>query len=92
MTFVNCNCRTAKSIFEKGCQLFIEKWSSKEKDFVEYFLKTWVQKDSNWFIGAAVRSPHTNNHSENVNGRVKKFHTYYERKSLDEFQIDMLNI
>lgn len=77
-------------VFELGCRLFAEKWKVTEKDFVDYFTKTWVKKLSNWYIGAAVGAPSTNNASESFNSNFKRFQTFWERKSLAQFKISVL--
>lgn len=77
-------------IFDLGCQLFADKWKESEETFVEYFTKTYVKQHKNWFMGATVRAPWSNNASESFNSDFKRFQTFWERKSLAEFKINIL--
>lgn len=38
-----------KEAFEKASDLLCKKWSKKEKTFVDYFKKNWLDKNNSWF-------------------------------------------
>lgn len=79
-------------IFDHLAVLFLHKWKGLEAQFAVYFEKTWIKRNSNWFNGAAVRTPKTNNALEGFNGQLKIHHTYYQQKRLAEFKVRLLDI
>lgn len=81
-----------EAIFDIGCQLFIEKWSDKEKDVVRKIEKSFFNKNKKWFIGCASKVPKTNNLLERFNGKIKQFQTFHERKPVKHFLKMMLKI
>lgn len=52
--------------FEGLSKLFIKKWSKSEPDFTTYFANQWLGGHRNWFEGASVYSPSTNNALEGI--------------------------
>lgn len=60
-------------------KLFCEKWRPIEKEFVTYFQKQWLGTHCNWFEGAAVYTPSTNNAQKAVNGVIKSNVTFRKR-------------
>lgn len=70
-----------KETFEVGCKLFVEKWRPMEKGALRKINKSFIKKNFNWYIGAQVRAPTTNNATESFNASMKKFHTYHEKKN-----------
>lgn len=53
-------------------KLFCEKWMAIEPEFVEYFRKEWLGVHCNWYEGAAVYTPSTNNALESHNAVIKR--------------------
>lgn len=80
------------SAFEMMKKLFIEKWQSIEPDFVGYFQKEWLGTHSNWYEGAAVYTPSTNNALESHNAVIKRTITLRRRLPLAEFLNAMLTM
>ena len=65
----------SKENFETNCRLFFEKWEKiKNKSlevFMKYFKKEWiVSKHCNWYEGAALCFPSTNNALESYNKSI----------------------
>lgn len=81
-----------EDIFKIGCELFLEKWKTPEPEFVEYFTRYWIQQNKNWYTGACFRTPNTNNSLESFNGSMKIHSTFWKRKSLGEFKVQLLDI
>lgn len=74
-----------EQLFEFGCELFIEKWKTKEENVIKTFEKSFINKNKNWFIGAHFKAPKTNNALERFNGTLKLFQTEYLKKPLKQF-------
>ena len=78
----------SKDFFDLASKLFIEKYEkSKIKEvekFLEYFQKNKLQKDSNWYEGAALFAPSTNNAIESMNSNLKT--NYLEGHQLPLFR------
>lgn len=53
-----------KKSFISMSKLFCAKWSPVESEFVAYFKSQWLGVHCNWFEGAAVYTPSTNNAQE----------------------------
>lgn len=51
-----------------------------------------MKRNNNWFNGAEFRVPSTNNALEGFNGRLKKYHTFWKQRGLNEFKVESLNI
>lgn len=85
-------CSYDKATFDKGCQLFLEKWAEYEQDFATYFENTWIRHNSQWFNGASYRMVSTNNGLENWNGGLKRYHTHWKITGLNQFKIDLMTI
>lgn len=66
-------------------KLFCEKWMSIEPEFVEYFKKEWLGVHCNWYEGAAVYTPSTNNALESHNAVIKRTITMRKRLPLNQF-------
>lgn len=75
--------------FVQASKLFLKKWrknSSKQvQDFITHFEQEWLIKYPNWYEGAAVGLPSTNNGLESTNGVIKTEFTFRERKPVGEF-------
>lgn len=74
-----------RGTFEKAAELFIEKWNKKLPIFIAYFKKNWIEKDAQWYEGAAVGYPATNNGLEGTNATIKAAHTFRERLPVGQF-------
>ena len=78
-----------KNKFSKAAALFMVKWRKKDdsriNDFLDYFEREWLIKYPNWFEGAAVEQPSTNNGIESTNAIIKKEHTMRERLPVGQF-------
>lgn len=79
-------------VFNRLAVQFLNKWGNLEDQFADYFEKTWIKRNSNWFNGAAVRTPSSNNALESFNGQLKIHHTFYQQKGLAEFKVHLLKI
>lgn len=79
-----------KIAFDTACNLFVEKWSTRESVFIEYFQKTWIDRNSNWFSGAHFRVPTTNNGLEGYHSGLKMHQTYWRQKGIAEFKASIL--
>lgn len=81
-----------KKSFDKGCILFLDKWRDAEPDFVAYFKNYWIKRNQNWYNGAHLLTPSTNNGLEGFNGNLKIHDTFYKRRGLSEFKFRLLEI
>lgn len=81
-----------RETFEQGIKLFSAKWKKKEPGFIAYFIKYWVQTNSNWYDGAGIRTPSTNNGLEGWNGVLKKYHTKRFVKGLAEVKVRLMSV
>lgn len=82
----------AEPIFNKGIELFKQKWNDEEKEFTEYFHDEWVNKNPNWYAGACLSVPSTNNSLESFNNSLKNHQTFRKRMTIVEFKDSILNI
>lgn len=82
----------SEDVSNVGRRLFLEKWKETEKEFTEYFEAMYFKRNSNWFNGAGNRTPSTNNSIERFNGTLKQQQTFYERKGLSEFMVNLMEI
>lgn len=82
----------SEEIFMKGIELFNHKWSQKEKEFIQYFNDEWVNKNPNWFGGASLAVPNTNNCLESFNNSMKNHQTLRKRMSFVELKSAILDI
>ena len=64
--------------------LFTKKWEN-ETDFIEYFRRSYIIKNHNWFEGAQYNAPSTNNALESNNGVIKRVYTNRSRLPLNQF-------
>lgn len=78
-----------KSTFSFMSKLFCEEWTPVEAEFVEYFKTQWLGVHCNWFEGAAMYAPSTNNAQESVNGVIKKKVTLRRRLPMNQFMEKM---
>lgn len=74
-----------KQIFKMMTKKFCEKWIELENEFVTYFKKQWLGRHCNWYEGAAIYTPSTNNAQEGYNGAIKKKVTLRRRLPIKEF-------
>lgn len=74
-----------EDLFDFACELFIDKWKSKEKKVIKSIEKSFMNKNKNWFIGAHFKAPKTNNALERFNGTLKLFQTDHAKKPLKQF-------
>ena len=61
----------SNEIFDVASELFLKKWS-REQEFVKYFKKQWLDKNSGWFQGYAIGIPDHNNANEADNRYIKE--------------------
>lgn len=80
-----------EKLFLKAINLFFEKWQ-KEKRFCEYFKMEWINKNKNWYEGARLLTPSTNNALESTNRVLKAENTLRERLPLCRFKILIMEI
>lgn len=78
--------------FQHAVHLFITKWKRKEKDFTEYFERTWVKRNSAWFEGIRHFTPSTNNALECFNGRIKRDFDFCGRPAFNEFKVKVMEL
>ncbi len=74
-------------LFHQAVELFFAKWENKEKSFVSYFKKEWINSNSNWYEGYRHFTPSTNNCLESCNNVIKKENTFRERHPLSRFKM-----
>jgi hypothetical protein len=76
-------------IFEKGVDLFYEKWSNINAEidtFLAYFRKEWIDSSTcKWYEGAAIFAPSHNNGCEGSNRWIKETHTKRRTLSISGF-------
>ena len=61
-------------------------------DCVTHFCDQWLSKNCNWYEGAALGYPSTNNSIESTNVVVKRKHTFRERLPVGQFSNAMVGI
>lgn len=71
--------------FSKGVELFISKYHTRERRFVEYLNDMWFTTHNTWYEGASDRLPSTNNGLESFNNVIKKEETLRERMPIGQF-------
>lgn len=82
----------SEEIFKKGIQLLNKKWNKKEREFMKYLNEEWVVKNPNWFGGANLSMPNTNNCLESFNNNMKNHQTLRKRMTIVEFKSFILDI
>lgn len=78
-----------RAAFDLMTSLFCNKWEQIEPDFVTYFKKEWLHCHCNWFEGAAIYTPSTNNALESHNAVIKRLITLRRRLPMNQFLICM---
>lgn len=81
-----------EKIFDEAAKLFVKKWIEDEQDFVQMFENSFIKQNKNWFYGVSHQTPIHNNHTESFNSSLKVHQTHWERKTLSEFKVRMLEI
>lgn len=81
-----------KATFVVGWKSFETKWMKREPLFVEYFKKTHINSNGNWYEGYAHRTPSTNNCLETFNRLLKQQQMASLRKPLNQFMVHALTI
>lgn len=76
---------TSKNLFDIGCKHLVQKWKKKEKEFIEYFDKVYIQTNANWYEGSSDKTPKTNNCLEVFNRLLKQQQMLNTRKPLNQF-------
>lgn len=76
----------SKETFQKGSELLIAKWNTKQPAFMKYFEDNFVKQRSNWYEGFSMLSPSTNNALESTNGKIKLLFTNKRRVSMQEMK------
>lgn len=74
-----------RATFNMMASLFCDKWKNLESDFVAYFKKEWLGPHTNWFEGAAIHTPSTNNALESHNAVIKRLITLRRRLPMNQF-------
>lgn len=74
-----------KNAFLMMTNLMCAKWLPIESEFVQYFQKEWLGSHCNWYEGAAVYNPSTNNALESYNAVIKRSITMRKRLPLNQF-------
>lgn len=80
---------SSKSLFKSALALFLAKWAA-EPDFINYFTEEWVHQNPNWYEGARLHVPSTNNALEATDRIIKDEFTHRMRYSLGEFVCGVL--
>lgn len=82
-----------ENVFGVASNLFIAKWSKIDQAFTNYFKKQWLSENhKNWFHGADVLTPVTNNGLEATNNRFKSDFFFREKCSLAVFKEKLINL
>lgn len=78
---------TSTAQFNVAVKCFITKWSQDDdvKEFIQFFQEEYVDQRANWYEGAALGYPSTNNALEATNSTIKKEFTFRERLPLKQF-------
>lgn len=79
------------SNFKAASILFANKWG-KYKNFIDYFMKYWVNSNFGWTAGTAPGYPVTNNALEAVNNTLKSFYTLRQKLIFSEFMEILLKV
>lgn len=74
-----------RNTFDLMTKLFCEKWKDIDLDFVDYFKSQWLGTHRNWYEGAAIYTPSTNNALESHNSVIKRKITLRRRLPLNQF-------
>ena len=72
--------------------LFLKKWQKVQPEFVTYFKEQWLDKNEQWYEGAALNYSSTNNGLESTNAIIKAEHTMRERLPVGQFLSVMVEI
>lgn len=64
---------SSSTVFKILSRFFLKKWMKREREFAKYFEKQWLGPHCNWYLGAAVYTPTTNNAVEG------KFFSFYNK-------------
>lgn len=78
-----------KATFKVMTRLFCQKWKNIEPEFIPYFKKEWLGAHCNWYEGAALYTPSTNNALESHNGIIKRKVTLRSRLPIHQFLLCM---
>ncbi|CAH2211747.1 jg19647, partial [Pararge aegeria aegeria] len=62
---------SSPEVFHAAAQAFLTKWKH-ETVLVQHIKEEWLNKNSNWFLGAAPLSPSTNDALESFNRSIKE--------------------
>lgn len=81
-----------KKLFSFMAKMFCAKWRPNEPKFIEYFEAQWLGVHCNWFEGAAVYTPSTNNAQESVNNVIKMKVTLRKRLPMNQFMASMMKL
>lgn len=81
-----------KIVFSLMTKMFCAKWEHIETDFIQYFEKQWLGTHKNWYEGAAIYTPSTNNAQEAVNGIIKRKVTLRKRLPMNQFMASMTKL
>lgn len=76
-------------VFERGVELFMDKWGVAEKKFCDYFKKVWLQRNFSWFEGYKILIPSHFNHLEAYNNVLKRKYTLRRRLSIIKFNVQL---
>ncbi|KAJ8713391.1 hypothetical protein PYW07_013761 [Mythimna separata] len=75
---------TDSETFELASKAFLKKWEN-ETTFIHYFKEQWLIQNRNWYLGAHMGSPATNNALKSHNRVIKDEYTLRERFPLSRF-------
>lgn len=76
---------STKEVFQNAAEAFLTKWRPLQPEFCEYFQQEWILQNENWYEGAEVKSPSTNNALEAFNRNIKDSGTFRQRFALSKF-------
>ena len=78
-----------KEMFKLLQELFFKKWADRDTSidkFLDYFEKEWINSHNcNWYEGAALNIPSTDNGLESNNGVIKLVHTLRQRMAVNVY-------
>ena len=94
---IRCDLRalqTAKDeiTFTIASRLFLQKCKKEYPDFFKYFEEQWLSKNAEWYEGAALTFPSTNNGLEATNAWLKRAQTFGERLPVGQFLNNMTDV
>ena len=88
MDICNIQSSISKSLFDRGLELFFNKWKGTDQqlnDFMDYFRKQWCQKNEGWYEGFCLGIPSQSNGIESTHRHMKDHDILRSRLAFNQF-------